>query len=301
MKEKDIVNEFVEMVSSKDEFQRKYLMNLEITEEEQEEFANVLSFLQQILGEPLEYLVECYLFLNQMVMEEQYYFVKHGKYRNATLADVNKSVYQNEEYMTRYMTGVTISDYVWNQHIKIIRFYEKCLLELENQNLYLEIGPGFGQFLIRAIKSEKWKEYFAVDISPTSVKNCQQYLEYVGVKDRKQISIINQDFLQFDLRRKFDFIVCGEVLEHVEKPLEMLKKICDLLSNGGTAFVTTVINSPTIDHIYLFASVQEVLDLAEEAGFKVEDYFCATAGNMSLEKAEKRKLSINITLLLKKG
>lgn len=298
--EKDIVNEFVEMVSSKNEFQSKYLMNLEITDKEREELASVLGFLQQILDKPLEYLVEAYLFVNQMITEERYYFVKHGKYRNTTFAEVNRQVYQNQEYMTRYMTGLTIFDNILPQYIENIRYFERFITKIEKQKYYLEIGPGFGQFLLRAINSRKWDEYLAVDVSLTSVKRCQQFLNYSGVKEEK-ISIINQDFFQFNMHRTFDCVVCCEVLEHIEEPLQMLKKICDLLSEKGTAFVTTVINTPTIDHIYWFASVQEVLELVKKAGFEVEDYFCATIGNMSLEKAEKRKLPVNIALLLKKG
>ena len=61
-----------------------------------------------------------------------------------------------------------------------------------------------------------------------------------------------------------------------------------------------MINGPTIDHIYLFRSVEEVLDMVEQAGFKIQDYICATEGNASMEKAIKKKMTIDIAMLLKK-
>lgn len=91
-----------------------------------------------------------------------------------------------------------------------------------------------------------------------------------------------------------------EVLEYVEEPLKMLKKINSLLSHGGKAFITTVINAPAIDHIYLFSTPEEVLDMAGEAGFTVCDYICATEGDASMEKARKKKMTVNIAMILGK-
>lgn len=42
-----------------------------------------------------------------------------------------------------------------------------------------------------------------------------------------------QDFFIYDFDKKADLIVIGEVLEHVEKPLEFLKRSKELLSDGG--------------------------------------------------------------------
>jgi hypothetical protein len=75
----------------------------------------------------------------------------------------------------------------------------------------------------------------------------------------------------------------------------------DLLSDDGRAFVTTVINAPTLDHIYLFSNVKQVLDLMHDSGLEVLDYYCAAAGDVALDKAEKKKKSINIALVLKRA
>jgi 2-polyprenyl-3-methyl-5-hydroxy-6-metoxy-1,4-benzoquinol methylase len=118
------------------------------------------------------------------------------------------------------MTGLALSDYIWIQHIKTIRYYEKFLTEQEHKDSYLEIGPGYGQFLIRSIRSGKWNEYLAVDVSPTSVEMCKKFLKCAGIS----ANVETRDFLAFEADRRFDCIVCGEVLEHVEQPGQMMKK-----------------------------------------------------------------------------
>ena len=92
----------------------------------------------------------------------------------------------------------------------------------------------------------------------------------------------------------------GEVLEHVENPLGMLEKINVLLKPTGKAFVTTVINAPAVDHIFLFENAEVVLDMVREAGFSIVDYICVTEGDIPLEKAIKTGRAIDIAMILGK-
>lgn len=294
----DRVDTFVQLVSAKSVLQGKYLSSWHVRDAERSDLASILNFYCERCNYGMEFIVDSYLFINEMVMEEQFYFIRNGKYRNSTYVEVNEQVYQNQEYMMKYMIGLTISDYIWLQHLEMIRYFERLLEDFTLKGgRYLEIGPGFGQFLTRAIKRDLWEEYLAVDISPVSVEQCRKYLEYCGIKDNGRIKIALQDFFTFDMDIKFDNVVCGEVLEHVENPLKMLKKIYSLLSKGGTAFITTVINGAAIDHIYLFSTVQEVLDLAKAAGFTIQDYLCVAEEKRTIERAEKMKGTIDIALL----
>lgn len=297
-----LVNEFRERVVSKNEFQKKYLSVLDITSLEWGELEKVLEFLGKTLGQPVEYLADAYLFVNQMVLEEQYFFIRNGRYRNTTFEEVNCQVYQNQDYMTKYMTGLTIADYIWSHHLRLIRYFVEKLSVLATEGeSYLEIGPGFGQYLIRAVNSHRWKNYLAIDISSVSVQNCKRFLSFSGIELGSEVCIREQDFLSFSVQKDFDCIVCGEVLEHVEEPLYMLEKMYSLLSSKGRIFITTVMNSPTVDHIYLFSARQEVIELVEKAGFIVEDYICTTVKNLTVEKAEKNRMPIYIALVLRKS
>ncbi len=295
-----MVDEFIQLVSIRNQFQKKLLKDWNITEEERQDFENVLKFYTAKQGYSLEFLVDAYSFINQMVVEESYFFERNRRYRYSSFEEVNSWVYQNDDYMKKYMLGLCISDYIWIQHLEILRWFEKMLKSQsgEQKNNYLEIGPGHGQFFMKALQYGGFRDYLAVDLSPTSVDQCKKYMAYCGI-DEAKYRILQKDFFDFSQEQKFDYIVMGEVLEHVEKPFEMLKKIRSLLSDEGRAFITTVINAPAVDHIYLFHSQEEVLAMAKEAGFEIEDHICITAGGIPMEKAVKRRYAVNIAMVLK--
>lgn len=264
---------------------------------EKNELNIVLSFFIQELHYEIDYIVDAYLFINNMVMDETYYFIRHGRYRNSSFEEVNKNVYNNSEYMEKYMIGLTISDYIWINHIKMLRYFEENIKIFDGER-YFEIGPGFGQYLVKALISCNFSEYFACDISKVSVERSNQYLKYRNLSNK--CIVVEKDFFQFSSESQFDCIVMGEVLEHVECPLTMLKKIRELLSTRGKAFITTVINAPAVDHISMFIDIEQVLDMVRMAGFNIIKYICTTERDIPLEKAVKRKQAINIAMILEK-
>ena len=307
-----IIEDFIRIVSEKSEFQKKYLNEWYQNNTVKKELEILLEFYQRQYGYSLDFLAESYDFINHMVMEEAYYFAEKGTYRNSSFKQVNEFVYQNEVYMTKYMCGLTISDYIWSQHIEMLHYFEKYIEKVTGRR-YLEIGPGFGQFFLRAIQKKRFEKYLAVDLSATSVQGCKDFISYchgrnvafekggiVSANSGGEYSVLQKDFYEFESDESFDCIVMGEVLEHVEEPLKMMKKIYSILSKEGTAFITTVINSPAFDHIYLFPTIESVLDMARKAGFNVEDYMCAVAGKVSLEKAIKKRRAITIAMVVKK-
>lgn len=294
----DVVKQFVDCVSGKDELQGKYLQRWEATDLEKKELEIILRFFMSEDCYNMDFIVDAYLFINNMVREETYYFIRNGKYRYSSFLEVDKIVYDNSEYMQKYMLGLIISDYIWINHIKMLRYFEE---NIENfvGGRYLEIGPGYGQYLVKALSDSKFNEYCACDISKTSVDGCNKYLKYRGLADK--CTVMQRDFFDFTSNEKFDCAVMGEVLEHVENPLLMLRKINELLREEGTAFISTVINAPMIDHIFLFSSIEQVTNMVKKAGFKLVDYICCAEGNIPIEKAIRRKQAINIAVILKKG
>ncbi len=246
----------------------------------------------------MEECVDAYLFLINMFKEETYYFVKNGEYRNHSYADVDQSVYANAEYMSKYMIGLGLSDYLMAPHLRMMRYLDEQFATLAGDE-YLEIGPGGGQLLAKAIESGCFKHYTACDLSASSVQLSNQFLKYLGYEDKCQVQ--EKNFFDLPEEHPFDCIVMGEVLEHVEDPKAMLEKIARLLAADGKAYISTVINAPAIDHIYLFPTEESVLDLVKASGLEVVDYMCATAGNVPLERAVKRKTAIDIAMIVKRA
>ena len=295
----NLVNQFIENVAAKDHFQCKALRKIVSLDEEKNNFECFLQFCIQKEGKTIDELTDAYLFLINMFREETYYFVRNGKYRFNKYDEVANSVYGNPEYMEKYMIGVHISDYIMFPHLKMMRFFDENLTNLsKNGGGYLEIGPGSGQFFIKALRNGCFSEYNACDLSPTSVKLCNDYLKFLGMTNNYKIECKN--FFNYDKDKKYNCIVMGEVLEHVEDPALMLKQLYELLNVGGKAFITTVINGPCIDHIYLFHNKEEVLELMHKVGFTVVNYILAIEGDVSLEKAEKKKYTIDIAMILSK-
>ena len=135
----DQIQEFITQVSKKNEFQKKYLENWKATDEEKQELDTILHFFKEEFQYDMDFITDAYLFINNMVMEETYYFARHGNYRNSTFEEVNKIVYDNPEYMEKYMMGLSISDYIWINHIKMLRYFEENNRILSGRR-YLEIG-----------------------------------------------------------------------------------------------------------------------------------------------------------------
>ena len=78
-------------------------------------------------------------------------------------------------------------------------------------------------------------------------------------------------------------------MEHIPDPLGALKGLRRCLAPGAPVFITTVLNSNALDHMYLFTEFDQVRTMIREAGFailvdrafRVADY--ATAKDPSVD------------------
>lgn len=73
------------------------------------------------------------------------------------------------------------------------------------------------------------------------------------------------------------WLVCVEVLEHLEQPVEFLKALRAGLAPGGKAFITAALNAAHTDHIYLYRNGEEVWEHLNAAGFTLEQSLLAAA------------------------
>ena len=249
-------------------------------------------------GLSYEYLAECYNTIVKDSFREQLYFQRNRRYRYSTYAEVADSVYMNDVYMKRYMHGLAITTYLWPNHRSLQRFF-RSEFPRNKTGRYLEIGPGHGVFFMNAIRDGAFSDYMGVDISPTSVSLTQDLLSSGYFGSFSKFDLACQDV--FDLSStdaQYDGIVMGEVLEHVEDPLELMHKIRSLSSAGAFIFITTAINAPAVDHIYLFDSPAAVSELVECAGFRVLRAETAPYLGLDLAESMEKKLPINIALVL---
>ena len=203
----------------------------------------------------IEYGVDSYLEMVSDMFKSQIKFIRTGKYPTLTASDAMNDVYSDEKKMLSYMIGLALSQYLWGTHYEMFNHLKSSIIKNKNNiNKYLEIGPGHGLFLKNAIDIlENDVRLTAVDISPISLKISKSIISYFY--PNKNIDFINADMLDLNINEKYDFIVMGEVIEHVQSPASLLMKISKLLNGSGRAFLSTCVNCPAIDHVYHFHTI----------------------------------------------
>lgn len=251
-------------------------------------------------GKGLDYLAESYLTLVNDTIREQIYFQRHKRYRYARFEDVASGVYFNNEYMEKYMQGLAVASFVWPNQLEMVRFF-KTTLPNEKRGSYIEVGPGHGYYLITAINQSSFETFLGVDISPASAAATNSIVNHFKNDSEGQFEIVNEDFLasSFD-QMKFDAVVMGEVLEHVEEPELFLRKITEIAEDDAYIFVTTVVNAPAIDHIYHFRTLQEITNMFIECGLAVKKQKLLPYAGKSLQESIEDDLSINAAYVLEK-
>ena len=161
------------------------------------------------------------------------------------------------------------------------------------------MGPGHGLFLKEALTILGMQcDYTAVDISDTSLELTKSIISFFKLNDNK-INYINDDMLNIETSNLYDFIVMGEVLEHVEKPKSLLNKLKNLLSHNGQAFISTCVDCPTIDHVYHFKSVAQIRYILQESNFEIVSEKILPVENLPLDEIIAKKITINYSAIIK--
>ena len=92
----------------------------------------------------------------------------------------------------------------------------------------------------------------------------------------------------------------GEVLEHVEDPVGLLKKLASFMADDGHLCITTPANSPVIDHIYHFRNAQDIREVITASGLTIDDETKVYVEDVSEEIAERLKVTLMYGALLSK-
>lgn len=210
--------------------------------------------------------VESFIRLQHIVEGERKKFLATGRYPNTSFDAVNQSFYSNPELMRHHMHGLVFAQFLWpDQYQRFAFFSDHLPAYAAHASAYLEVGGGHALYLCEAQRSiGSHASIEVVDISETSMAMAQSF----AASD--EIDFHLMDIFDFSDVPAFDFITMGEVLEHVEEPKRLLNKLRLLLRPGGKAYITTPANAPMPDHIYLFHNADEIRQMLEECGFRIE-------------------------------
>ena len=211
-----------------------------------------------------------------------------------------ESVYHDRDYMDRYMYGLAITNFLWPNHLAMARFLRETLPR-DRSGRYLEIGPGHGFLLLSALEVGSFDEVLAVDLSAASVEQTRTIIDHFNPDAPARVE--QRDFLEAaDLEPgSFDAIVMGEVLEHVEQPDVFLRRIAELAKDDAYIFVTTCINAPAVDHIFLWRTTDELEEMITDNGLTIVEPLRLPYEGKSLEESRELNLPINVAYVLAKA
>ena len=238
-----------------------------------QQFGTTLSRLVATSDERLISAVRGYVNFALDGMRLQKKFEKKLEYENKSYLDASNAVYQNKEYMFgMYLPGILLSHYLWPHHYRQFQFYQRSFLpSFASAPVaeFCDIGPGTGFYSRQLLTASPRAEGWAFDMSPSSLEYSTTQLAAFGVAGRWHEEI--RDIVLDTPARQWPFLVCIEVLEHLEDPLAFLKALRKMLMPGGRGLISAAVTAPNEDHIYLYNSGFEVRTQIEEAGFVVLD------------------------------
>lgn len=119
---------------------------------------------------------------------------------------------------------------------------------------FIGVGSGLEIFIIK----HKLVDFIAYD---TSIGEFQKKLY--------EHQLLNEKFKT--IKDYYNNIIALELLEHLEKPLELIECIYESLSNNGKFITSTAKNIPQFDHLYNFINENEFEDKVKKIGFKIDN------------------------------
>lgn len=249
-------------------------------------------------GGSLDYIADSYLELCREMITEQIKFKRTGRYSAHDAGEVDKLLYSSDRAMTDRIYALALSQFLWPNHYALFCFFLECIEEQKTTRSYLEIGPGHGLHLAYAFRALSQAAFTALDISEASLRVSQKVIHHL--LPEAAISFEQGDVMTHfnHSRSTFDIIVMNEVLEHLDDPLAMLRKLREMLSEQGRLFITTCCNAPTIDHVFLYTSVEHIRMQIREAGLRIELDKACPVGDYSESEWAEQKVEVNYSALL---
>lgn len=239
--------------------------------------SELMGWAKQYLGPDYAHrLAEGYVRFVSDVNIEQMRYERRGHYRNKSFAEVYEATYNSEAFMNGYHWGVFASTFAWSHHLDVYeRFHNQFLRALGGQTKaprLLDLGCGSGLWSMLSLTELTAATADSVDISATSVKETTAMKDALGFGVR--MTVHQGDALSWtlpgaDTEPAFDAGISCFVLEHLEQPILLLKNLARNIKPRGLAFVTAALTAAEVDHIYEFKRESEVIQMAEEAGFRV--------------------------------
>ncbi len=108
-------------------------------------------------------------------------------------------------------------------------YIRKLMTEHKPEDVFslIDVGCGGGTFLMTVKKYFPNAELMGIDVSETAVQNLKSV----------NIDCVCSSLYDFNINKKFDYVVSSQVLEHLNQPYAFIKKIKELASNKSQIMI----------------------------------------------------------------
>jgi 2-polyprenyl-3-methyl-5-hydroxy-6-metoxy-1,4-benzoquinol methylase len=226
---------------------------------------------------------------------------KTGKYPYSSFKEVQENVYSKDKHKgPNYLWGLYFSEVFWKIHHSLVNFFiEDFVNRVQENGSVLEVPSGTAFFLSEFLRRNQTWKGIGIDLADSAIDISKKILQDNNIPI-ESYKIIKEDFFRYGEDNKFDRVICGEFLEHVEDPPSVLRKINRILKNDGKVFLTAAVWAGGIDHIYLYTHPQEVRNQIYEAGFSIEKELVQAVFERDKENPEKGRIPVSFATILSK-
>lgn len=251
----------------------------------------------ELAGDHVADVARDYRWLCDRIKEEELEFARSDKYRYSTFSETNAHVYSDPVFMRRYMHGLLYSHVLWFMHISSLHFFSQRLAaRVKTGGKVLEVGSGHGLLLFLSLRDLGLSEAVAWDLSQVSLDQTRDALTRLGALDRARFAV--QDMHSAEAgQEEFDLIILSHLLEHLEAPVDALRKLRPLLAKRGLVYVNVPLNAPMPDHLILLRTPAEAEQLLVDGGFRVLEMASHTTQGVSLSRALKQRTAVTCSII----
>ncbi|MDR0941109.1 MAG: class I SAM-dependent methyltransferase [Bacteroidales bacterium] len=101
----------------------------------------------------------------------------------------------------------------------------------------LDAGAGYGQYVYYMSKFSKLWKITGIDLKQEQVDDCNRFFARIGKGN--QVQFVAGDLTKFVTPQAQDFILCVDVMEHIEDDEAVFRNFHQLLKGGGTLLIST--------------------------------------------------------------
>jgi 2-polyprenyl-3-methyl-5-hydroxy-6-metoxy-1,4-benzoquinol methylase len=121
----------------------------------------------------------------------------------------------------------------WHVHFELKRIFK----DSEKKNLrILDAGSGFGQYSWYIKKKKPHWELVGLELKEEQVDDCNHFFRKSNVQ--KAIFKV-ADLVQYREEEGYNYILCVDVMEHIEEDTKVFENFCHSLSPGGKLIIST--------------------------------------------------------------